>query len=548
MQFFASILRSGMNTVAQAKSTDRSKRVLAPFVAILAVCSVLPFVFWPALLMRASSTEFLPHRFCYLNSSELIWVNVISDAVIGLAYIAISATLAYLISRNRADIPFSWMFLAFGLFIVACGFTHIMEVITVWRPYYWLAADVKVVTAIASVVTALALPTLVPRVAARAVSVRQQAQVQQELEQTNIGLQLLEEMSAELARRVSTDIAFWERDFIHSTIRWWGDVESVFGVKPEDIPQLGTVAGVFKLIHPDDRARVNAEIARSARDRSDFDAEYRVITPGGKIRWMLGRGSAIYDGDGKAIRMVGVNMNVTTRRLADEALQRSEKLALTGRMAATIAHEINNPLSAVTNLNYLIAHDAAASDGIREMANLSMHELDRIAHIVRSTLAFHRGSGAAVRLELGELVDASLALYESQLRVRGVEIRRAYEAPVYVVGVATDLRQVFANLISNATEALPSGGKIGVRIRRRGAMARVDVVDGGPGIDPIHRGRLFEPFFTTKGERGTGLGLWVTSGIVQKHGGSISVRSRFGGPLHGTRFTVLLPADDSEPS
>lgn len=532
-----------MSTVAQSKSVG-NKKVLAPFVAILVVCSVLPFVFWPALILRAGSTEFLPHRFCYLNSSELIWVNVISDAIIGLAYIAISATLAYLVSRNRGDIPFSWMFLAFGLFIVSCGFTHLMEVVTVWRPYYWLAADVKVVTAIASVVTAFALPTLVPRVTAQAVFVRRQAQAQQELEQTNIDLLRLEEMSAELARRVSNDIAFWERDLIHSTIRWWGDVERVFGVPKEGVPKLNTVDGIFTLVHPDDRARINAELARSARDGDDFDVEFRVITPEGKIRWIMGRGSAIYDEHGRAVRMVGVNMNVTHRRLADEAMQRSEKLALTGRMAATIAHEINNPLSSVTNLNYLIAHDANVSSTVRDMATLSMHELERIAHIVRSTLAFHRGSGAATKLDLAELVNASLALYESQLRIRGVEIRRTFDSQVSVIGVSTDLRQVFANLIGNAVDVLPSGGKIGVRIRRQGIMARVDVIDSGPGIDPVNRERLFEPFFTTKGERGTGLGLWVTSGIVEKHGGNITVRSRCGTHLHGTRFTVRLPAGD----
>ena len=504
----------------------------------MVVSVALPFLLWPALIMRAGSTEFLPHRFCYLNSTGLIWANVTSDAVIGVAYLVISAALAYLVNRARGDIPFSWMFLAFGLFIVACGFTHIMEVVTVWRPYYWLAADIKIVTAVASVVTAVSLPTLVPKVSARASSVRE---VQQQLEQTNLGLQRQEEMSAELAGRVSNEIAFWERDMATSTFRWWGDIESVFGLQPEQVPLLNTVAGLFKLIHPEDHVRINRALAHSIRDSADFDAEFRVVTPGGKVRWIMGRGSPIYDSSGKIVRMVGVNMNVTTRRLADEALQRSEKLALTGRMAATIAHEINNPLSAVTNLNYLIAHDPAASENILEMATLSMHELERIAHIVRSTLAFHRGSGAALTLELGELMDTSLALYESQFRGRQLKVRRIYQQPVPILGVASDLRQVFANLLINAADALSTGGQINLRIRRDGQFARIDVTDSGPGIDPIYMDRLFEPFFTTKGERGTGLGLWVTCGIVQKHGGNIRVRSRFGGRFHGTRFTVTLP-------
>jgi PAS domain S-box-containing protein len=538
-----------MSTIPQTKPAINGRKLLGPFVVLVLVSSAIPFVLWPSLLTRAGSSDFLPHKFCYLNSSDLIWANVLSDATIGLAYIAISATLAYLVNRARGDIPFSWMFLAFGLFIVACGLTHVMEVVTVWRPFYWLAADVKIVTAIASVVTALSLPNLVPKAMAVAFSARQQNRLRQELEQTNLGLVRMEEMSAELASRVSTGMVFWERDMDTSTLKWWGDVESVYGLQSKDIPLLRTSEGAFQFIHPDDRDRVNEETARAVREHSEFDAEFRIITPDGKLRWIMGRGSPIYDSAGKAVRMVGVNMNVTTRRLADEAMQRSEKLALTGRMAATIAHEINNPLAAVTNLNYLIAHDSAVPTHVQEMANLSMHELERIAHIVRSTLAFHRGSGTAVRLEVGELMDSAVALYKSQLSMWEVEIRRLYKKPVFIVGVASDLRQVFANVVSNAADVLTSGGQICIRIGKEGSLVRIDITDSGPGIDPAYRDRLFEPFFTTKGERGTGLGLWVSSGIVQKHGGSMRVRSRFGKRLHGTRFTILLPSgDDTTPS
>jgi PAS domain S-box-containing protein len=536
-----------MSTTAQVKFLN-GRKLLGPFVVLVLISSALPFVLWPSLLTRASSSDFLPHKFCYLNTPDLIWANVLSDAVIGLAYVTISATLAYMVSKARGDIPFSWMFLAFGLFIVACGMTHVMEVVTVWYPFYWLAADVKIVTAIASVVTAVSLPSLVPKAMALAVSGRQQAEMQRQLEQRNVGLVRLEEMSVELAGRVSNGMAFWERDMVTSTLQWWGDVESVYGLQPEKIPLLNTASGVMQFIHPDDRARFNEQIALAVRGHSEFDVEFRVVAPGGKIRWIMGRGSPIYDPTGKVVRMVGVNMNVTNRRLADEALQRSEKLALTGRMAATIAHEINNPLSAVTNLNYLIAHDSASSSEIQEMATLSMHELERIAKIVRSTLAFHRGSGVAVSLELGELMESAVDLYRSQLTIRGLGIRCTYKEPVYVAGIATDLRQVFANLVSNAADVLHPGGQISVRIAQCNGSARIDVTDSGPGIDPAYLDRLFEPFFTTKGERGTGLGLWVSSGIVQKHGGRIHVRTRFGGRIHGTRFTIHLPVHNSAPS
>jgi|GEM_PF-587616 PAS domain S-box-containing protein len=532
-----------MRTAAAARPVLNGRKLLAPFVILVLVASALPFLLWPSLLMRAGSSEFLPHRFCYLNSPDLIWANVISDVVIGLAYVAISATLASLVHRARGDIPFSWMFLAFGLFIVACGLSHLMEVVTVWHPFYWLAADVKIVTAIASVVTAVSLPILVPKAMAMALAARQQDGLRQELEQTNVGLLRLEEMGAELAARVSTGMAFWERDLALSTLKWWGDVESVYGIRADEIFLLNTAAGVSHFIHPDDRARMDEAIALSIREHSELDAEFRVVTPGGKIRWIMGRGSPIYNKAGKPVRMVGVNMDVTARRLADEAMQRSEKLALTGRMAATIAHEINNPLSAVTNLIYLTVHDPDASPHVKEMADQSLHELERISHIVRSTLAFHRGTGVPAPLELSELMDSALALYRSQLRGRQVEVRRKYEDHLRVVGVASDLRQVFANLVSNAADVLTSGGRISLRMKKLGDTVRIDVTDSGPGIEPVYLDRLFEPFFTTKGERGTGLGLWVSAGIVHKHGGSIQARSRFGGRLHGTRFTIILPSE-----
>ncbi|HVJ05121.1 MAG TPA: PAS domain-containing sensor histidine kinase [Candidatus Saccharimonadales bacterium] len=530
-----------MSTFPRTKPAINGRNAFRPFVVVVLASSILPFLFWPSLLTRAASADFLPHRFCYLDSPQLIWVNVISDVIIGLAYIAISATLAYLVRRARGDIPFSWMFLAFGLFIVACGFTHIMEVITVWRPFYWLSADVKIVTAAASLVTAFSLPYLVPKAMGLAIFAREQSTLRQQLERANIGLVRLEEISSELASRVATGMVFWDRDILNSTVQWSGNVQSVYGLRPEDMQTVNLSSGMSQYIHPDDQERVKQAGERAVREHSDFDAEFRIITPSGKLRWIMGRGSPIYNSVGEAVRMVGVNMDVTNRRLADEAMQRSEKLAITGRMAATVAHEINNPLSAVMNLNYLIAHNPELSSDIQQLANLSMRELERIGHIVQSTLAFHRGSADAVSLDLCELMDSAVALYQSQFRARGIEIERICKEPVHIVGIANDLRQVFANLVSNASDILTGGGKIRIRITSQGNSVRIDVVDSGPGIDPAYNDRLFEPFFTTKGERGTGLGLWVTAGIVQKYGGAIRLRTRFGGRFHGTKFIILLP-------
>ena len=153
--------------------------------------SAATLLMMPSAIRSVLSTNFLPHSYCYLNDRQLIALHVGSDTAIWLSYLAISFTLVYLVRRTRREIPFSWMFLAFGLFIVACGFTHFMEVVVLWKPVYWLAGDVKLLTALASVVTAVALPGLVPQVHAMLGSARLSEERRSELEKTNQELQRL---------------------------------------------------------------------------------------------------------------------------------------------------------------------------------------------------------------------------------------------------------------------------------------------------------------------------------------------------------------------
>lgn len=180
-----------MIAAPSAPSEAPVKRVLWRYIAGVVVALLLPFAFWPSLLTKATSSDFLPHRYCYMNNPQLVWVNVVSDSVIALSYIAISATLALLVQRARREIPFSWVFLAFGLFIVACGGTHLMEAVTVWVPLYWLSADVKIVTALASFATAIALPRLVPRIISLVAAQKVAAERKLQLEEANAQLRVL---------------------------------------------------------------------------------------------------------------------------------------------------------------------------------------------------------------------------------------------------------------------------------------------------------------------------------------------------------------------
>lgn len=241
--------------------------------------------------------------------------------------------------------------------------------------------------------------------------------------------------------------------------------------------------------------------------------------------------------------------NIEERLRTEHALRRSEKLAATGRLAASIAHEINNPLAALTNLIYLIESEAVL-DVVRQYAHTAQEELARVAHITRQTLAFYRESTAPTQMNLAELIESALFLYASAIRNKNIEIKRELRFDGSIHGYANELRQVFSNLVGNAIEAMPKDGCLRVRTylshewsNSRKPGVRVVIGDTGEGIRPDHRAHLFEPFFTTKAEKGTGLGLWVSQGIVEKHGGFIRLKSSTGPQQRGTVFTIFLPTD-----
>jgi signal transduction histidine kinase len=239
------------------------------------------------------------------------------------------------------------------------------------------------------------------------------------------------------------------------------------------------------------------------------------------------------------------------RQHAEEALLRSEKLAAVGRLTASIAHEINNPLASLTNLFYLMNTDTSLDPAARHYAALADQELRRTARITKQMLAFHRESASPVPCKLSPIVDGVLELYETRLRKSNITIEKRYDVDGTIEGFAAEMRQLFANLIGNAIEAVGDKGRIRLRVSEGRDWAdpvrhgvRVSIADTGAGISVEDQKQIFEPFFTTKGESGTGLGLWVCHGIVQKHGGRIRFRSRphLDGCPGGTVFSIFLPA------
>jgi PAS domain S-box-containing protein len=242
--------------------------------------------------------------------------------------------------------------------------------------------------------------------------------------------------------------------------------------------------------------------------------------------------------------------DITLQKQSEEALRRTEKLAATGRLAASIAHEINNPLEAVTNSLYLALQDAALSTETRMYLKMAEQELARVSQLTTQTLRFHRQSVAAAEADLGELMDSAYELFASRFEACNIRIQREYQTGMTLFCRGDELRQVFANLLSNALDAMRHGGQLRIRIRKGHSWGRdasigvrVVVCDSGTGIPPGLRKKIFEPFVSTKADTGTGLGLWVSEGIVKKHRGRISLYSHTGERQHGTVFSLFFPLD-----
>jgi signal transduction histidine kinase len=231
--------------------------------------------------------------------------------------------------------------------------------------------------------------------------------------------------------------------------------------------------------------------------------------------------------------------------LAAEALRKAEKLAVAGRLAASIAHEINNPLESVTNLVYLLRSTPLSDEGKR-YAQLAEQELARVTAMATQTLKFYRDTNKPALVDVQELLESVLALYGPRLLAADIRVMREFDTSRGVVAKAGELRQLFANLVGNAIDAMRAGGTLRLRVRHTATApfrqhVRVSVADTGTGIPRELRSKVFEPFISTKGDTGTGLGLWVSKEIIANHGGAIRMRSSTAPHHHGTTFSVYLP-------
>lgn len=333
----------------------------------------------------------------------------------------------------------------------------------------------------------------------------------------------------------------FEKEAVHRSdevYRMAGCQPGAFGSEPDEW---------LRFVHPDDIPALKQAFAKARSEGADYHMQYRVRWPDGSEHWLESQGKCQRNGEGKVVRIYGVMADITRRKHAEEAMLRAEKLAVAGRLAASVAHEINNPLEAIVNMLYLIGMSNSAEES-RARASQALQQLMRVSMMVQSTLIFHRETGGAKEALLSEVLDSVLDMFRGKLQnlAVAVEMKPGQEFPI--VCMPGEAQQIFANLIANSLEAMQKNGRLTMRLRpsldwrdRDAKGMRVTIRDTGTGIDRVTLTHIFEPFFTTKNGTGTGLGLWVVQQLLERQRGCIHVWSSQRVGSSGTVFSVFLP-------
>ena len=355
------------------------------------------------------------------------------------------------------------------------------------------------------------------------------------------------------------------REWLHTTLRSIGDAVMVCDANsnvqfmnpvseeltgwPLDEAVNKPLRQVFHIIHEHTRKEAENPVEKVRRLNKVIGlANHTALISRNGTEYVIDDSAApINDKSGNLIGIVLVFRDITDQKRAETALIASEKLAVAGRLAASIAHEIHNPLDSVANLHYLLANESNAEKRA-EYLSMAQQELKRTLQISRTLLNLYREPNAPVKVDLKELLESVLLLLHRRLDMQSVTVQHNFDGSFVVEGFPAELRQVFTNLITNAADATGINGKILIRMHGvpaeelHGSGVMVEILDSGPGIPHHAEQKLFQPFFTTKGEKGTGLGLWVSMGIVQKHGGTIRLKNSEDPDLHGAWVRVYLPA------
>ncbi len=486
------------------------------------------------LLNQLFSSDFMPHGHCYLWKPGLVWLQVLSNLFIGVAYVSISATLLYLTRRMKSSLPFEWVYIAFGIFIVSCGITHFMDILTVWTPTYWLDGAIRAITAFASVVTAVLLFPLVPRVMQlSALFQAERSKSRADLEASERNARLIVDSIPTLAwtARVDGWLDFFNR-------RWF----EYTGTTAEQMNGWG-----WKSVHdPASLPEVTERWETSIRTGQPFEMIFPLRRADGTFRAHLTRVHPIVDADGKVTRWFGTNTDIEDQLRIERELEQAVRVR--DEFLAIASHELRTPLSTLRlqadGIVRALRKGAITVERLAPKLDTLDGQVDRLERLVTMLLDVSNIESGRLRLELSEVdvVELTREVVKSlqvELDRAGCSVSITAAGPIVVTWDRGRIDQVLTNLLTNAIK-YGAGKPIEVTLVD-GESVRIEARDHGIGIPSEHLERIFGRFeraVDAKHYSGLGLGLWVSRQIVQAHGGAMRVASQ---PGAGSTFVVELP-------
>jgi PAS domain S-box-containing protein len=521
---------------------------------------------WAFFERLLDSSMFSPHGICLLWEPELIWLHVASDALIAMAYFSIPIALAIFVSKRR-DLKFGWVYWAFGVFILACGFTHVLSIYTLWVPIYGIEGLVKAATAIASVLTAGMLWPLLPELLTipSPFELRQVRAALEEEEMKGRGAErllaqfqetqrALRESMARLTAVVETAVdGFILIDSRGRILLFNPACERLFGYRADEVFQenVKLLMPQTYSLHHDDYLRnflrtgerkiigIGREVVGRRKDGSTFPMDLSV-------------GEAKQDGESI---FVGIIHDLTERKLTERQLQQAQKMEMVGQLSGGIAHDFNNLLTVIVGNAEHLSEQLKSRLDLRQLADDICQAGERGAELTRRLLAFSRRQLLRPRaIDCHELIASTCKLLKRTLR-ENIEVTTAFNADaIFAFADSGQLESAVLNLALNAQDAMAAGGRLTISTGiaslddnyegvhpdiESGEYAMIAVTDNGEGMTSDVAARAFEPFFTTKEVgKGSGLGLSMVYGFVKQSNGHVSIYSE---PGLGTTVRIYLP-------
>ncbi|MEZ5428556.1 MAG: PAS domain-containing protein [Pyrinomonadaceae bacterium] len=498
-----------------------------------------------------SAGNFMPHAVCYFWIPELVLLHLVSDSVIGLSYVAISASLIYLLYRVRRNIPFQMVFIAFGVFIIACGLTHFMEVWTTFYANYWLSGYVKMITAVASAATAIILPPLIPKAISMAEEARLSGQRKQDLEERNLKLEsemterrrieeelILKDAWLNEAQKLS-NVGSWKWNLEKNQIRWSDQLFRIFGFEPQSFePNLEKLES---FIHPDDLDKVK-KVQRDLGFGKDVpENDFRIVRKDGKVRIIQAKRKIIFDEDGNPGKVIGTMQDVTEdvesfnliKRLNSDLRERTHQLELINQemeaFSYSVSHDLRAPLRALDGFSQALLEDYGKSldeQGKKYLSYLRQSS-QKMGELIDDLLKLSRATRAQLKREE---IDLSLLAKNVVRELRAIDGDREAEFVIAddlkVEGDEHLIRIVLENLFSNAWKFSSKNPRARIEFGKElqeGGEAFF-LRDNGAGFNMDYEAKLFQPFqrlHDAKDFEGTGIGLALVQRIINRHGGKI---------------------------